>query len=170
MLPTAAARTPDPVSACPNAMLWQEIQDPLRVKMGDATYNSWISPLEFKEFISGRYVITAPTRFMRDWVKNNVGDQILKALQEEFPSVLALDIIVRDKGAAPSSPEKPKSQDPKPTDWSAAAEDDGDESLDNFQGSTLDKRFTFENFVVGKPNELAYAAARRVAESETVTF
>ena len=34
----------------------------------------------------------------------------------------------------------------------------------------LDARFTFENFVVGKPNELAYAAARRVAEAMTVPF
>ena len=35
-------------------------------------------------------------------------------------------------------------------------------------GATLDPRYTFENFVVGKPNELAHAAARRVAESEQV--
>ena len=34
----------------------------------------------------------------------------------------------------------------------------------------LDARFTFDNFVTGKPNELAFAAARRVAESETVPF
>jgi chromosomal replication initiator protein len=34
----------------------------------------------------------------------------------------------------------------------------------------LDPRFTFDNFVVGKPNELAYAAARRVAEAETAPF
>ncbi len=34
----------------------------------------------------------------------------------------------------------------------------------------LDPRFTFENFVVGKPNELAYAAARRIAEAEKVPF
>jgi chromosomal replication initiator protein len=34
----------------------------------------------------------------------------------------------------------------------------------------LDPRLTFENFVVGKPNELAYAASRRVAESTTVPF
>jgi len=34
----------------------------------------------------------------------------------------------------------------------------------------LDPRFTFEHFVVGKPNELAYAAARRVAEAEAVPF
>src|SRR5699024_10197464 len=33
------------------------------------------------------------------------------------------------------------------------------------EGAALDPRFTFDNFVVGKPNELAHAAARRVAES-----
>jgi chromosomal replication initiator protein len=34
----------------------------------------------------------------------------------------------------------------------------------------LDPRFTFDNFVVGKPNELAHAAARRVADATSVTF
>ena len=37
-------------------------------------------------------------------------------------------------------------------------------------GAALDPRFTFDNFVVGKPNELAYAAALRVAESKTAQF
>jgi chromosomal replication initiator protein len=37
-------------------------------------------------------------------------------------------------------------------------------------GAPLDPRLTFDNFVVGKPNELAHAAARRVAESHTVPF
>ncbi len=37
-------------------------------------------------------------------------------------------------------------------------------------GAPLDARFTFDNFVVGKPNELAHAAARRVAEGGPVTF
>jgi chromosomal replication initiator protein len=39
-----------------------------------------------------------------------------------------------------------------------------------YTGAPLDNRFTFENFVVGKPNELAYAAALRVAESSTPQF
>jgi chromosomal replication initiator protein len=38
------------------------------------------------------------------------------------------------------------------------------------QGAKLDKRFVFDNFVVGKPNELAHAAAKRVAEAGPVTF
>ncbi|WP_207460357.1 chromosomal replication initiator protein DnaA [Azospirillum sp. SYSU D00513] len=36
--------------------------------------------------------------------------------------------------------------------------------------AALDPRFTFDNFVVGKPNELAHAAAKRVAEASAVTF
>jgi chromosomal replication initiator protein len=50
---------------------------------------------------------------------------------------------------------------------SAPAE--GVERVDDFS-ARLDPRFTFENFVVGKPNELAYAAARQVAEATTVRF
>ena len=41
---------------------------------------------------------------------------------------------------------------------------------DNEFGAPLDPRFTFESFVVGKSNELAYAAARRVAENKDVNF
>ena len=42
--------------------------------------------------------------------------------------------------------------------------------LEDNIGANLDQRFTFTNFIVGKPNELAFAAARRVAESQDVSF
>ena len=42
--------------------------------------------------------------------------------------------------------------------------------VENPLEAALDSRFTFENFVVGKPNELAYAAAQRVAGSDDVNF
>jgi len=48
---------------------------------------------------------------------------------------------------------------------SAYANGAGAEADDREVSAPLDPRFTFENFVVGKPNELAHAAARRVAES-----
>ncbi len=43
-------------------------------------------------------------------------------------------------------------------------------SDEELPGASLDSRFTFDSFVVGKPNELAHAAARRVAEGGPVTF
>ena len=39
-----------------------------------------------------------------------------------------------------------------------------------YQGNPLDPRFTFENFVTGKSNEFAYAAAKRIAESEDIAY
>ncbi|MBP2301904.1 chromosomal replication initiator protein DnaA [Azospirillum picis] len=54
--------------------------------------------------------------------------------------------------------------DESPTAVPAILEDRSDLS------AALDPRFTFDNFVVGKPNELAHAAARRVADATTVTF
>jgi chromosomal replication initiator protein len=44
------------------------------------------------------------------------------------------------------------------------------ESAEEPASAPIDARFTFESFVVGKPNELAHAAARRVAESETISY
>lgn len=44
------------------------------------------------------------------------------------------------------------------------------DALDDGLSAPLDPRYTFENFVTGKPNEFAYAAAQRIADSERVTF
>ena len=43
-------------------------------------------------------------------------------------------------------------------------------SYPNEFGAPLDPRFTFDNFVVGKPNELAFAASQRIAEADSVSF
>ena len=49
-------------------------------------------------------------------------------------------------------------------------EEDGDDHYYDDISAPLDPQFTFDNFIVGKPNELAYAAAQRVAQSEVVSF
>ncbi len=67
--------------------------------------------------------------------------------------------------SGPSSFSSPAfSSDESPTAVASVLEDRTDIS------APLDPRFTFENFVVGKPNELAHAAARRVADATSVTF
>ena len=47
--------------------LWQSTKSTFPKLFGEATYKSWLAPLSFKEFSAGRYVIAAPTSFMRDW-------------------------------------------------------------------------------------------------------
>ena len=81
----------------------------------------------------------------------------------------------RAAGAANAAPASP--QDPAEMRDASNVRDSGDAGLyESREGgfgdisAPLDPRFTFDNFVVGKPNELAYAAARRVGDANVVPF
>ena len=151
---------------------WEAVREGLREELGEVTYRNWLMPLGFTGVEGGRVTMTAPTRFLRDWVLQQYADLIRATWQHEHSSVQAIDIVVDplasanaamsstaalSRGAAPVAR--------RPLDLCPGAEVDG-------QGASapLDARFTFENFVVGKSNDLAYAAARRVAEAEQVAF
>lgn len=132
---------------------WENIQPQLLDEYGEGTYTSWIKPLTFIDMKNGCFRLAAPTSFMRDWVKNNYAARMQTLLQGHNDDNFELDIIV--------APEQSVQEISSSTSSALDAPD---------IGSNLDTRFTFDNFVVGKPNELAHAAALKVAESETVTF
>jgi len=136
---------------------WGRIRSKLRAEFGEAAYRSWLKPASFEAVDEETVRILAPTRFMRDWIETQYGDRLLKLCIAENPKIQRLDIVhagaepERNLPATPSAPAQAKSND-----------DD--------IGAPLDPRFRFDNFVVGKPNEFAYAAAHRVAEATTVLF
>lgn len=145
--------------------VWRHVSSFFPNAFGQDTTKSWLSPLKFKDFLSGRFIISAPTRFMRDWVATNCSETILKLLKETNPAILALDIIVEE---SPKAEVIPANND----DAEEFSIDIEDQPVNDEQilGSRLDPKYTFENFVIGKPNELAHAAARRIAEADKVTF
>jgi chromosomal replication initiator protein len=146
---------------------WDSIKSDLRYEIGDAAYNNWIAPLIFdkKEFHTG--FIAAPTRFIRDWVATNYIDRIRLLWNQRNKAIEDVKIIISDAplNAAP----QPKNNviDLKPQE---NVDDDKDLFHPDRIGVSLDPKMTFDNFVVGKPNELAFAAAQRVAECSTPSF
>ncbi|MCK5575207.1 MAG: ATP-binding protein, partial [Sphingomonadales bacterium] len=106
----------------------------------------------------GCVTLVARTPFVRDWVQRHYVDRIRDLWQKES-GVVNLDIIASKKPIAEEADDTPM---PK-----AVAK--GSRFEDSF-GSSLDPRYTFDSFVVGKSNELAYAAARRISESTDVHF
>jgi chromosomal replication initiator protein len=140
--------------------IWQDIVSSLQETFGDSAYRGWLQFLAFKEDQGAKVVLTVPTPFIRDWIHARYLSKLLSIWQEKSPKIQAIDIIVMEDDPAlglseESSPSSSTAAEPKKKD-------------DYTVG--LDPRFTFENFVVGKPNELAYAAARRVAETDRVDF
>ena len=144
---------------------WERIQRHLRDEFGDAVFKSWLRPLTLGQAEGGEIVLFVPTRFMRDWVDRHYMDRIRRHWNEEDPAVRSVQIRVH-RGKSP--PSAVTSRTPA-GEGAGAAEQSAAEGQADIS-APLDPRLTFENFVVGKSNELAYAAARRVAEATTVPF
>lgn len=128
--------------------LWRRTQERLLDEYGEGTYGSWLKPLTLIDQHEGCLRLGVPNAFMREWINNNYAAKIQTILYSENNNIRDLEISIQaneiDSVCSAEVMDVPE------------------------VGSNLDPRFTFDNFIVGKPNELAHAAARKVAESDTV--
>jgi len=149
---------------------WARVLGHLKTEVGEAAYRSWLRPMSVERVDDGEAIVAAPTRFLRDWVATHYADRLLALWRAENQRVTSVSIVVAaapgsnglDHSVAPGGKAKNRGGSSLPFADPAVV---FEISEDKAQFSALDQRFTFENFVVGKPNELAHAAARRVAEA-----
>ena len=145
---------------------WGALQNTLSNTLGKNNYVNWIAPLKFSRIDGDSAIFDVPTNFLGNYVSQNFGDVILYQISNTNSAVKRIRFQVSDNSSQPATnpevDEKPSAQKSK-KDLSVAKDDP-------IPGAPLDKRFKFETFVVGKPNELAHAAAKRVGEGASVTF
>ena len=147
------------------AAQWMRVRSRLQAEFGEAAYRSWLKPLVLRALDGGKVVITVPTDFMREWVEAQYAQRLMDLWTEENRNVRRIEIVT----ALSTSTGQPRPQREVPVPGRNATTDHNGAAIENL-GAPLDKRCTFDTFVTGKPNELAFAAARRVAESSEVTF
>ncbi|MDF0601948.1 chromosomal replication initiator protein DnaA [Psychromarinibacter sp. C21-152] len=152
-----------------NEELWGKIKNELADVVGSDHYRNWIEPLRFAGLNEGTATFHVPTNFIGDWVSRNYSDLILGRLKAAGVPVTRLNFTLPQHRTQPRpSAAQPMAAAPRPAPRQAQAAGGGGD--DGLPGAPLDPRFTFDRFVVGKPNELAHAAAKRVAEGAEVTF
>ncbi len=169
---------------------WAKVRGRLREEVGEAAFRSWLKPLTLVGLHNGSVRLAVPTRFMRDWVTSNYADRLRALWGSVDPSLKGVEIIVRTTptrapvaGAgqfqAPGANAAELAGDERESTRDLPHRDQrpGQRPGEPARGETygdisapLDPRFTFDSFVVGNTNELAYAAARRVAEADAVPF
>lgn len=179
------------------AAQWTRIQRRLREALGDAVYRSWLKPLVLLDRQGSDVRINVGSRFIRDWIISHYLEHLRGFWRQEDPGIRDVQILIAsspgpvngagqvpmhtfDEELKKGSGNFASYPETSPARNNAAAalqltpigsgESDFEDAAAAEFGAPLDLRFTFENFVVGKSNELAYAAARRVAESTGVSF
>lgn len=147
---------------------WGQVREELIKRVGKTNYSTWIEPLRLSQMDNGVARFEVPTSFFGDWVSRNFLDHIRGQLAQAGAPVERVEFVVVGKRPATQAVAAEPEPAAKPLSMQAAAR--RAPAGDEIAGAQLDARFTFDNFVVGKPNELAHAAARRVAEGGPVTF
>jgi len=145
----------------------EAVEARLRELLGSSVFDTWLKSLSVGGLKDGTLTLFLPTNFFCSYIARNFADEITQAWQTENPEVLRIKFEVGSPAFAetPDSSEEPKAESIKTAHSAELIETEKD-----VLSAALDPRFTFDNFVVGAPNEFAYAAARRVAESKTPSF
>ncbi|HEX5957469.1 MAG TPA: chromosomal replication initiator protein DnaA [Hyphomicrobiaceae bacterium] len=155
----------------------------LRARFGEEVYSSWFHLMEFESF-DGRTVRTSlPTKFLQTWIQAHYADALLECCKAEFAGAERLDVVVREYGTAAGrrsgtplavagvgTRNKPPltpvdAAAPGPRRMPAPAIPLTRTSVNGFEGSPLDPKYTFESFVEGKANRMALTVAQQVAAS-----
>ncbi len=145
--------------------VWGRITERLRHDIGDSAWRNWIKPLRVSRLQDGTLTVEAGSSLARDRVNSQYADRLRVISAAEYGSVKQVEV----KLVAPTIIVNGCKDSERPaTDSDSHKAPDGTVGDDLTAG--LDPRYTFANFVVGKPNELAFAVARRTAESERVSF
>ena len=141
---------------------WVTVRGKIRQKIGDAQFASWIKLLTLEDYSDQKVTLSVPSNFIRTRIIEQYLDIIKSYWYVQNLRINDIKIIVTEKN-------KLKLDDIEKKKF---YEEDKKKPQDVFKtiSSDLDSRFTFSNFIVGKPNELAFAAARRVSESDDVPF
>ena len=145
------------------AAQWARIRGRLQQDVGDVEYRTWLRHMTLAGVDGDEVTLHLPTRFMRDWVRSHYADRLNALWQSENRRVRRVDIRLGGPAALAPAPDGAPI-DPTPADARPPARPDDRADARAEMSAPLDRRFAFENFIVGKPNEFAYACARRVAE------
>ena len=152
---------------------WYRVCSRLRTEIGESAFENWVTPIKVFGFDGSEVNLTVPSRFMRDWVLANYLDRLKELWNGENSSVQSIALSIQPSSTLTAENRETVVGDMEGLDASQEAtkvKPVNDWHSNGRIAAPLDPKFTFDQFVVGKPNEFAYAAARRVAEALSVPF
>ncbi len=150
--------------ATPAEAAWVAIRTSLRKSIGARTFDGWLKPLTLDSFDdeSGELRLCAPSSFTANWVDTHFRDHLLQAWRAMLPGVRTLIVDGSVDGTRPIASDGETVQ--------SVAAPVAAPIITASESTPFEPRYSFDSFVVGKANEVAYNAARTVAEGGALAF
>ena len=129
---------------------WSEVLKKFQANFGSDVYESWIKNINLKKEFNHYVILSAPTRFVRDWIVSRYADKILDIIKIFKKSIQRIEFSIDE------TEEKYNKPDLRKITQISSIEN----SLLNY--NRFNQNNSFSNFMVGESNELAYTAAKKI--------
>ncbi len=145
-----------------NQTLWDDCLQCIKSDVSEANYNTWFKDAFLVKIDSGVAVVGVPNTFIKEWIINKFQNLILKSLRDKENSIKSVSFIVA-KIDSKKVGKKEKENEKRNTAIPVI------ELLTN-KDSNLNPKYTFDNFVIGPFNELAFAASQAIIKQPGVIY
>ncbi|HAT68260.1 MAG: hypothetical protein A2481_03755 [Candidatus Yonathbacteria bacterium RIFOXYC2_FULL_47_9] len=139
-----------------NAQLWENTLRELENELSRANFSTWFKNTAIIKQEDGTVIVGVPNEFVKDWLQNKFHKMILKSLRNLSDHIRSIEYVVckvEEKSSDKKEVEKPRSA-------MSAELPLADLYVNREDG--LNPRYTFDNFIIGAFNELAYAASQAI--------
>ena len=137
---------------------WKMIETDMKNKLGIDIYESWLKKIIFVEEFHNYVLLSVPTRFIRDWITSRYLDQILQSIKNYKKEIIRIEFKIESQNLKNDQKEENSYQFKKAENISFIKET-------FLQYNRIDPNKTFENFITGSSNKLAFEASLKVSEN-----
>ena len=138
---------------------WTLIQSEIKKKLGLEIYESWLKKIEFVEEFNNYIILSVPTRFIRDWITSRYLDQILLTVKNYKKEIIRIEFKIVEQD---TKNDKANNND----DYELTDQKNISFIKDSYlQYNRIDPNRSFDNFITGNSNKLAYEASIKVSEN-----
>ena len=138
---------------------WSAIQIQMKNKLGLEIYESWLKKINFLDEFNNYILLTVPTRFIRDWITSRYLDQILQIVRNYKKDIIRIEFKIVDQEILTKDEKKETIRNFESKENISFIKDS------YLQYNRIDPNKSFDNFLTGPSNKLAYEASLKVSES-----
>jgi chromosomal replication initiator protein len=145
--------------------LWEALAGRLKQALSDTTFDTWFAHAEPRSLDEQRLVVEVPNDFTRGWIESHYLGFVDAAARESIGRDLGVTFVVGD-GARAQTPPPAAVAPPREQQPSAVQEPERSQLPED----ELNRKYTFDLFVIGSSNRFAHAAALAVAEAPAQAY
>lgn len=149
--------------------LWQSVLGEIELTISHATFTTWFKNTELLDHNEAGAIISVPNIFAKKQFEVKFNSQVKTVLEKNGVKVNTITYVINTNNRKPKINRETTASPSKENDLADQLVKNSNQSTSN-NPSGLNPRYTFDNFIVGSSNDLAYTASQAVAANPGVKY